>query len=52
MSKLEIAEPFTCCSHCEQRVMMRIDSHPTWHYIGNLVCPESIPKMLTFRLNQ
>lgn len=43
--------PFICCKHCEQRIPLRIDSHPTWHYIGNVVCPESIPPMLRFVRN-
>lgn len=51
----EIESPFICCKHCEQRIPLRIDHYPTWHYTGalnNTVCPTSIPPMLTFKANR
>lgn len=47
MSKpMEIHSPFICCGTCGERIPLRIDSFPTWHYKGNLVCEASLPHRL------
>lgn len=38
--------PWICCAECDQRVPLRIDEHPTWHYREGKVCWGSFPKRL------
>lgn len=30
---IEIERPFICCPVCAQRIPLRIDAHPTFHYL-------------------
>jgi hypothetical protein len=44
---LEIIRPFICCPECHQRILLRIDSYPTFHYYPDgMTCPASWPERL------